>query len=362
MTTQRVLNPRLYAALKQRFGHVEVANQGEAMMYQRHRSHSGGTRGRMRTTINHSGEYYRINCPFCADTRRRLWVNHRYLTLLEGTNERMTWVLRCFNEDCLSQFSNQEDFRLRLQAYANVADRSNVVVEPAVQTEAGPLQPTTFPGSVVPLTSLPQDHPAIRYLAGERRFDIRYLEQQFNVCYCTQVDSSRFNLAKDRVIIPAYMHGQLVGWQARAVGEYDWHEVPKYWGMPHMPKKRMLYNWDVAQHSRTLVVLEGAPAVWAMGSWAVALFGKTMSHFQLLLIQEWILRQGAGAGVVLMLDRNAQDQMDGIYPDLQRVTSNRACRVLLPDDRDPADLEFSFTVRLIREQSLAQGITLELPT
>ena len=47
-------------------------------------------RGKPEFQASNPGEYYRIACPFCLDTRHRLWINHRWGVGPDGVpNERL---------------------------------------------------------------------------------------------------------------------------------------------------------------------------------------------------------------------------------------------------------------------------------
>ena len=66
-----VLCPELYFKLKKLFGQVHVNNRGVGMVM---RPSSNGER----PTSIVNGEYYRVCCPFCKETRHRLYINHRW--------------------------------------------------------------------------------------------------------------------------------------------------------------------------------------------------------------------------------------------------------------------------------------------
>ena len=74
-TTPRVRNPTRYQLLCARFGKVMIANAGEATVFGTPRFNMKS--GQIESTTTLSGEFYRIACPFCADTRHRLYVNYR---------------------------------------------------------------------------------------------------------------------------------------------------------------------------------------------------------------------------------------------------------------------------------------------
>lgn len=67
------LNPKLYAALERRFGKVLISNPGERLV---ERKIPDPVRpGRYKQLILRSGEYYRVDCPYCGDKKGRLYIN-----------------------------------------------------------------------------------------------------------------------------------------------------------------------------------------------------------------------------------------------------------------------------------------------
>ena len=81
-----VLNPTLYNLLLRhpRFhGDVGIAAHGVAIdWYVVQRgftdSRTDQQRSKPQRKVRYSGEEYRVNCPYCRDARRRLFINHRW--------------------------------------------------------------------------------------------------------------------------------------------------------------------------------------------------------------------------------------------------------------------------------------------
>lgn len=104
-----------------------------------------------------------------------------------------------------------------------------------VEDENGEMVPE-WCGETVPLTSLPENHPAIQYLKYERGYDINELEKLWDICYCNKAieedkEKGRFysklplgykNSPAGRIIIPIYnaKHSR-IGWQARVIDKKD---------------------------------------------------------------------------------------------------------------------------------------------
>lgn len=111
-----------------------------------------------------------------------------------------------------------------------------------VYDENGNLVPR-WVGETVPITSLPEDHPASVYLKN-RGFDLKMLEEVYDVAYCTQAEPEsratnvyyaklpvgRKNSPACRIILPIYdENGVRHGWQARIIDAVDIHGEKWIW-------------------------------------------------------------------------------------------------------------------------------------
>src|SRR5687767_12890973 len=92
-----VLNAFLFGALQACFGKVLVANEGEHSHVYYCPDWTRG--GKPRAETAHSGEYYRVNCPFCTDSRFRLWINHRWGVYDQVTGNYNLHLAHCYNTD-----------------------------------------------------------------------------------------------------------------------------------------------------------------------------------------------------------------------------------------------------------------------
>ncbi len=99
------LNPSLFRALQQ-FGEVRLTDPGVAMTA----LYVPTTDGRAQLKVSNPGEYLRVNCPYCGDTKFRLWVNHRWGVYDQRTGTCNRWLAICYNEGCLANDDNREDF------------------------------------------------------------------------------------------------------------------------------------------------------------------------------------------------------------------------------------------------------------
>lgn len=187
------------------------------------------------------------------------------------------------------------------------------------------------PGEVVPLTSLPKEHPACIYLR-QRGFDPQKLGEVYSVSYCVEEnpDGAFYgsmplglrNSPLGRIIFPIIgIDGEELGWQARAIVLKDrdgddwlwsgkeWVEMTKYGEVMHssprftsglagalkkyVNAKGMRRNssffgirqaWEMMKDrplsQREVVLMEGALDVAKGGPPCVALLGKSMSESQ----------------------------------------------------------------------------------
>lgn len=317
------LNAVLYAMLEHKFGEVKIANEGVSAHVQKIADPLRP--GRFIERAQTWGEYYCVSCPFCKDTRHRLWINHRYGADFENNRRTDTHLATCYNDNCLASRGRREQLedmvfgpgRPLRQKIAIKAPTTNFVQE-AVKA----------PGEICSIGGLPEFHAAVKYVRS-RNFDPLELDRHFQIGVCTHTDEQRYKIMLGRLYIPITFNRQLVGWQGRAVGE---NRNPKYFNCPGTSKSRMLYNFDNASQEPYVVVVEGVPSVWRIGRAAVCLFGKTMSLYQQITISTtW-----AGKPIVLMLDHDAQVEM-GQATSLLKARGADVRPVYLPDGRDPAD-------------------------
>lgn len=343
-----VVCPELYNRLKRRFGAVMVANATERMAC---RDTTSGD-GRRRVVVDESGEYYRVNCPFCHDTRKRLWVNHRF--------SEFPWLAHCFNETyCMSGTEGRSRRQRLFQMVFEVNRPFRLPVESGFAPEEQEPGEVDLPGEIVPLTRLHWTHPAVQYLTG-RGFDLAELDRDYGVGYCSEAEQSYYPL-RGRIFIPVVMRGELVGWQGRWPQDINWKETrtPKYYNLRGMPKRRMLYNFDNAKHYRTVVLVEGVTDVWSVGPQAVSVLGSELTRVQSeLLCDVW-----RGGTCVVMLDGDAQENNEIMTRELAsrfQAHGGHTFPVRLPPDKDPGDLSREAIWDMIYAQARSAGAPINL--
>jgi hypothetical protein len=313
----------LYRKLKEIFRHVEIANEGQELQ-DRYRK----VGYQIRHEVVSPGEYYRVNCPFCGDSRKRLWINHRFAEFKH--------LAVCYNETrCLS---GQLGAQSRKDLWAIVFGNANRVVLPVAEGTRrdidAELQEIGLPGDILFLTELTPDHEAIKYLVS-KKYDTGYLTTNYGVGYCTSVLSNEHRPLTNRIFIPIIMHGKLIGWQGRYVGDIDWkaRRVQKYFNLKGMHKSNVLYGFDSAVKSDTVVLCEGVPDAWRIGTNAVALLGNSMAANQKALI----VKHFAGKKIAVMLDGLAYDDSVSIVNSLAPYFGSDVFAVPCPA-KDPGEL------------------------
>jgi hypothetical protein len=338
-----VLNPELFATLKSAFGAVRVANEGMEMTG----AYVSGLAGKGRFVPAESGEYYRVNCPFCSDTRHRLYVNHRWGVRDENTGGRFRWAAHCFNEDCLAEPDNRAELvRMTIWYQRNGGSGRVGLATPIVAARPLELTPIPLPRDFVPLGDLPDDHLALQFLRG-RHFNPRGVAARWGVGFSARASCSL--TVHGRLVVPfrrpaAGGGTETVGWQCRRlIDDGDGVDVTKYLTARGFRRSVYLYGAErVPADGGPLVVCEGVTDVWRYGDGAVAVLGKFASHAQ----RQILLRLSAGRPVVVAFDGDARADADELAAHLAEdkrqsvlYRDDNPVRVLpLPPDADPGSL------------------------
>lgn len=344
------LNPVLYGLLTRKFGTVQISSRGQPAMVRRMADpvHPG-------RTINLAsqwGEYYCVCCPFCDDSNFKLWINHTYGADIDEERGRRqdTYLAICYRHNCIKR----PGVRAQLEHMIFGDGRRFLKAAPLMTAPAEMVSTAIVPpGTITSFADLPQDHPAALYLR-ERGFDPLALSRDFNVGVCTEVNNDKYRIMRGRVYIPVTVNSKLVMFQGRKVGAVSKSDIKYYTAGK---KSLALYNHDVAAEQPLVIVVEGVPSVWRLGAPAVALFGKTLSHWQCTTIATtWV-----GKPVFLMLDHDAdvEGYVASGVEQLCRYGAN-VVPVLLPDNRDPADYTRPELRAMLADAADAVGVTADL--
>jgi len=173
-------------------------------------------------------------------------------------------------------------------------------------------------------TSKSSDKYHIDYLRG-RGFDPDFLTQHYKLQFAGPLGDYRM-----RIIVPIYMHRQLVSFTTRDVTGRA--HIPWLHGKPEhivLTPKECLYNLDSVED--TVLVLEGASDVWRIGDGAVATFGDKYTTEQVRL-----LRNVKRAFVLFDTEEAAQENASRLAYDLSAFVSD--VHIYELSEGDPGEL------------------------
>jgi len=348
------LCPELYTSLSKNIpGGGEVLIAHPRMMMTGYVGQDNSSRGQ-KWYVTSWGETYRVNCPFCNDTRKRLWINHTYgQPDPVDRNKPGDFYGICFNENCMNESEN----RAKLWDYVFGLKNRNARNIPRIDMANGirpdmRLSEKPLPGQVEKMINMDSNFAPMRYL-HERRFNLQHIAH-YDLHFCHH-GGGQYPAASGRIIAPIHMYGKLVGWQGRYVGEPANKTTPKYYTCPGMPKSQVLYNYDNAAGKPFVVVFEGITDVWRFGDYSVAMLGSTLAAKQRFILSgTWTNNEP----IIFCLDPDAYDDSALSLRELANTGKNPVVNVRLPDGWDPADLDRDPLWGVIREQAASVGVSL----
>jgi hypothetical protein len=367
-----VLNTSLYRALCRHFGEeaVTVSAEGQKIDWVvRNDAMQAQSQRKPRREVRNSGEEYVVRCPFCKDHRQRLWINHLWGHTDPATGQRNLWLAQCWNEQCLSEYANQQKLFhwIYVQGGANSGSR---IVE-GKKPESRKLGEVAPAGTLTKLSDLVKhtpNHHALTYLQ-DRYFDPLKLERLYGIRYCSE---SRYMHAQDRLYAPIRKDGKLVGWQCRYIGDdvqgrsFNEMGIPKYYTCPAMPRKLIAYNMERAMLHPTIVVVEGVTDVWNVGPMCMGLLSNKMALPLMRYIARTMKKRwGSEAAIVVMLDPEWDDRarkknehpIDKLVMQFRQKCQMEAVAVWLPEGNDPGSLDRAIS----REMAVKAGRKLRIP-
>lgn len=174
------LNPTLYAQLAHAFKRVRVTKAGEPMRV-RHGFNRFTLKRSKRPEIQDWGETYKVNCPYCNDTRYRLNINHRWAPPGASDPTMSHTYIHCFNEHCPKNADFMPRFLKLLSGHAKL---SSAVIA-AADTDSIGVKELPWPGECIPVHALPEEHAAVRYLKS-RNLDVLELGRDWEVGWCME--------------------------------------------------------------------------------------------------------------------------------------------------------------------------------
>ena len=138
----------------------------------------------------------------------------------------------------------------------------------------------------------------------------------------------------DRVVLPHFMNGKLIGWVARKIQDVE--GLPKYRNSKGFPRGAWLYNMDNVQSMEDIYVVESPMSVLVLKSRGinnvVATFGAKVEGKQIDL-----LRKFSSVTIFMDGDEAGRKSTRNLVRELSSYTRVRV--IDTPDGHDPATLE-----------------------
>jgi hypothetical protein len=358
-----MLNPDLFRRLQRAYGegNVTVFHENSELQGYYKKDPLRDRREKPKLYVDKPGEEYKLNCPFCSDTRHRFFVNHRWGVRDPKTGTINLWLLNCFNEQCNDVYDNQLHLFKMLYDNATPPDK----LQKEVVARRGPRK-VDWPGPMWRLDDLAKrspKHPAIQYLES-RLYDPIYLGKKYQVAYCLE---SKMELAHRRVVAPIFQNGKFLSWQARALQDDLPKGTPKWFTLPGSRTSEFFYNFDNAIKGRTIVLVEGPSDAWNFGPQAMSLIGKTLSPEKISLLKKYARK---GVKIVVMLDPNQdaksiekgrKHHIEVVYKQLNEEPTfkGRVAKCYLPSGYDPGDLDREYLRDYAKFTAATQGVKLD---
>lgn len=135
-----------------------------------------------------------------------------------------------------------------------------------------------------PWTRWPVHHPYLTDPPPEGRACPPQTLSHFKIGYAEDYAMGGDRGAQERIVIPLFWRGDLVGWQARRLNPY---EEPKYKFSPHFPRDRTIYNYH---REREALVVESPLSVLRHHHHApgiLSTFGAQVTEAQIRLLHRY---------------------------------------------------------------------------
>ena len=342
------MNPELFARLRKRYGRVGVFDEGVERRSRRVKSPFNA--GEARPEIQVWGEAYVINCPFCGDTKQRLYIS--YCWGLQDTQKKHNY-LKCFNDNSCTTVDRSDPAshweRVKKNRDSLWADiwygQPLVTLTPAYAPDEDP-EPA-WPGHVMPVQRLPVGSVVSSYLIG-RGLDPKWLGEHWRVSMLIESTQPDREWLEGRIIVPHYLDGKCMVWQARSAGNLP----PKYFTQGR--KSHHLYNEENARRFREVILVEGVFDAFKIGGQGVATFGLTCSHDQSKRLLQW------PDGLIVYFDRPKKEkEAEARSRALARIAAayhGPILDVMPPAGHDAGSLTYEENMRVIADAARQAGL------
>lgn len=281
--------------------------------------------GNDHTEPTSSGEV-QFNCPYCINIRHKADHDHKlYLNIYSG-------LYYCFKCGSRGKLLPDESARSsnKSKLYKLLADDTN---------EVAPSELFLLPNQLARYNELTYNYLRSRGLTEE---DMDY--------YSIRAGSLLDNLYTGRVVIPNHIIRVGADFTDMLVARSIDPKVDKRWKYLNPKgsnKSRSVFNLHrIPENPSRIIITEGVFSSISAGRDAVATYGKLVSDDQIRMIIAKNPKR-----VYVMLDHDAEHQAVALATQLNQVLPD-VYYVKLEDDRDPSDLGYEMTQRVIENQSI----------
>lgn len=219
------------------------------------------------------------------------------------------------------------------QSFAEAVGEMLAQLEDVDDDDADDSKPLAIPEVELPASFRPITAKNAPPYLRERGISIARAER-YRLGFC------RSGYYRKRLIVPTYLGGRLVSFQARYMREKPPQGIKKTIFPKGAKTGQVLFNYDQAKRCNRVVLVEDPFSAIRIGRIALCSFGTHLSRgqFELLL-------NSAAREVVVMWDRDAIDKAFALSERLAQFWKVRV--VKLPDDRDPDEHKTKTLVKMI---------------
>ena len=306
-----MLNPKLYEALKNKFGDVKISNEGANYVAKRRKRVVKGNIVSIIEDINR-GEQYCVNCPACGG-KFKLTISYISGTTPSPHVKPVWHKVHCFKCDYGKSPGNKEELKKLLSGYSTLVSAGAVKLKKSSVSSEKPLE------DYGKLAKIHEDSSAAMYLEG-RGFDPVKLSKIYNFRRMDEPRESREFLT-NYIFIPMYRFGKLVSWQARAI--YP-SQSPRW----YIAKggKKPIFGLDLAAQTSCIIIQEGVFDAIACGFSGTAIMGKFLTGYQSESLRD------VKKPIVVCLDPDASADAKKLYIHLKESHGNLVSLFKYPDN------------------------------
>jgi len=347
------LNPSLFELLHSLDPSTQIISEGSpAEIYLPSKALGYSRKGSVYAMVSSWGECYRMNCPDCGDKEGHLFFCHlagvtaispHYKTPLKFSDR----LCVCHRRNCHRNSSSFQKWLkgLKLHKLPTIdLSAAGKMLKTSMKYGICVGASDTLPSPTYPLFSEYTPQFVRDWVLINRRHDPYFLQNVHGVGYSPPGGSYK-NLSHPegrqdrefydhRLVIPAIQGRELIGWQARFIGQRCPKKTAKYLTSPNMSKSNFLYGLDKSLLHNIVVITEGVFDVWRVGDIAVSPFGHSLSSMQRMQLRAVYGRNG---GCILMLDPNVNDEAYTLALELDAagIFPRGVVPVYMYDGKDP---------------------------